>query len=275
MTHRCSTATSSRHDGRPIGCALWHEIDGDAELVVIVTTYRGAGAGTALLDASSSTRGRRDGNGCGSSRRTTTPTRFACTSARDGTGSASTATPSPTRARSSPSSPMPARTASRSATRSSSNIPYEQPQCGVRGGAGRHGGSSRPETGCARGDRGPPLRGWRRRRIRNPRRQLREPGRGRGATEGEGGRCAHMRALVGRHGQVLGSQRLRPARRRQHRQLRGTRRCHESHRRELHRDRRRAQLRPARKRHREMLGFEHSTVSWGTGPRRTPRHPSR
>ncbi len=38
-------------DGRPVGCALWYEIDGDAELVVIVTTYRGAGAGTALLDA--------------------------------------------------------------------------------------------------------------------------------------------------------------------------------------------------------------------------------
>ncbi len=38
-------------DGRPVGCALWHELGGDAELVVIVTTYRGAGAGTALLDA--------------------------------------------------------------------------------------------------------------------------------------------------------------------------------------------------------------------------------
>jgi GNAT superfamily N-acetyltransferase len=38
-------------DGRPVGCALWHEIHGDAELVVLVTTYRGAGAGTALLDA--------------------------------------------------------------------------------------------------------------------------------------------------------------------------------------------------------------------------------
>jgi len=38
-------------DGRPVGCALWHEVDGDAELAVIVTTYRGAGAGTALLDA--------------------------------------------------------------------------------------------------------------------------------------------------------------------------------------------------------------------------------
>ena len=38
-------------DGRPVGCALWFEVDGDAELVVIVTTYRGAGAGTALLDA--------------------------------------------------------------------------------------------------------------------------------------------------------------------------------------------------------------------------------
>jgi N-acetylglutamate synthase-like GNAT family acetyltransferase len=39
------------NDGRPVGCALWHEIDGDAELAVIATTYRGAGAGTALLDA--------------------------------------------------------------------------------------------------------------------------------------------------------------------------------------------------------------------------------
>ena len=37
-------------DGRPVGCALWHEVEGDAELAVIVTTYRGAGAGTALLD---------------------------------------------------------------------------------------------------------------------------------------------------------------------------------------------------------------------------------
>jgi len=39
------------NDGRPIGCALWYEVDGDAELVAIATTYRGAGAGTALLDA--------------------------------------------------------------------------------------------------------------------------------------------------------------------------------------------------------------------------------
>ena len=39
------------NDGRPVGCALWQEVDGDAELVVIVTTYRGAGAGTALHDA--------------------------------------------------------------------------------------------------------------------------------------------------------------------------------------------------------------------------------
>jgi GNAT superfamily N-acetyltransferase len=38
-------------DGRPIGCALWHEVEGDAELVVIVTTYRGVGAGVALLEA--------------------------------------------------------------------------------------------------------------------------------------------------------------------------------------------------------------------------------
>jgi GNAT superfamily N-acetyltransferase len=39
------------NDGRPIGCALWRDEDGDVELVVIATTYRGAGAGTALLDA--------------------------------------------------------------------------------------------------------------------------------------------------------------------------------------------------------------------------------
>jgi N-acetylglutamate synthase-like GNAT family acetyltransferase len=39
------------NDGRPIGCALWQETDGDAELVVLVTTYRGVGAGGALLDA--------------------------------------------------------------------------------------------------------------------------------------------------------------------------------------------------------------------------------
>jgi ribosomal protein S18 acetylase RimI-like enzyme len=38
-------------DGHPIGCALWREEDGDAELVAIVTTYRGVGAGVALLDA--------------------------------------------------------------------------------------------------------------------------------------------------------------------------------------------------------------------------------
>jgi ribosomal protein S18 acetylase RimI-like enzyme len=38
-------------DGRPVGCALWYEVGGDAELVAIATTYRGAGAGTALLDA--------------------------------------------------------------------------------------------------------------------------------------------------------------------------------------------------------------------------------
>jgi ribosomal protein S18 acetylase RimI-like enzyme len=38
-------------DGRPIGFALWLEEDGDAELIAMVTTYRGAGAGVALLDA--------------------------------------------------------------------------------------------------------------------------------------------------------------------------------------------------------------------------------
>ena len=39
------------HDGRPIGCALVNLVDGVAELVALVTTYRGAGAGTALLEA--------------------------------------------------------------------------------------------------------------------------------------------------------------------------------------------------------------------------------
>jgi ribosomal protein S18 acetylase RimI-like enzyme len=39
------------HDGRPVGCALLNVIDGRAELVVLATTYRGAGAGTMLLEA--------------------------------------------------------------------------------------------------------------------------------------------------------------------------------------------------------------------------------
>jgi ribosomal protein S18 acetylase RimI-like enzyme len=39
------------HDGRPVGCALLNVIDGRAELVVLATTYRGAGAGTTLLEA--------------------------------------------------------------------------------------------------------------------------------------------------------------------------------------------------------------------------------
>ena len=39
------------HDGRPVGCALLNVVDGKAELVVLATNYRGAGAGTALLEA--------------------------------------------------------------------------------------------------------------------------------------------------------------------------------------------------------------------------------
>lgn len=46
-------------DGRPIGCALINEIDGDTELVALVTTYRGAGVGGALLEAVVE-RGKRD-----------------------------------------------------------------------------------------------------------------------------------------------------------------------------------------------------------------------
>lgn len=38
-------------DGRSIGCALVNEVDGDTELVALISTYRGAGVGTALLDA--------------------------------------------------------------------------------------------------------------------------------------------------------------------------------------------------------------------------------
>jgi GNAT superfamily N-acetyltransferase len=39
------------HDGRPIGCALVNLVGSVAELVALVTTYRGAGAGSALLEA--------------------------------------------------------------------------------------------------------------------------------------------------------------------------------------------------------------------------------
>jgi ribosomal protein S18 acetylase RimI-like enzyme len=39
------------HDGRPVGCALLNVAGTEAELVVLATTYRGAGAGTSLLEA--------------------------------------------------------------------------------------------------------------------------------------------------------------------------------------------------------------------------------
>ena len=39
------------HDGRPVGCALLNVVDNHAELVVLASNYRGAGAGTALLTA--------------------------------------------------------------------------------------------------------------------------------------------------------------------------------------------------------------------------------
>src|SRR6478672_1763618 len=47
-------------DGRPIGCALINEVDGDVELVALVSTYRGAGVGSGLLE-SVVERGKRDG----------------------------------------------------------------------------------------------------------------------------------------------------------------------------------------------------------------------
>ena len=50
-TRRCSTASrSSTTVGRSAARSV-NVVDGDAELVVLVTTYRGAGAGTALLEA--------------------------------------------------------------------------------------------------------------------------------------------------------------------------------------------------------------------------------
>ena len=39
------------HDGRPVGCALVNVVGKQAELVVLATNYRGAGAGTSLLEA--------------------------------------------------------------------------------------------------------------------------------------------------------------------------------------------------------------------------------
>jgi ribosomal protein S18 acetylase RimI-like enzyme len=47
-------------DGRPVGCALINVVDGDTELVALVSTYRGAGVGSALLDTVVE-RGKRDG----------------------------------------------------------------------------------------------------------------------------------------------------------------------------------------------------------------------
>jgi ribosomal protein S18 acetylase RimI-like enzyme len=47
-------------DGRPVGCALLNDIGGDVELVALVSTYRGAGVGSAMLEAVVE-RGRRDG----------------------------------------------------------------------------------------------------------------------------------------------------------------------------------------------------------------------
>jgi GNAT superfamily N-acetyltransferase len=47
-------------DCRPVGCALINDVDGDVELVALVSTYRGAGVGSGLLE-SVVERGRRDG----------------------------------------------------------------------------------------------------------------------------------------------------------------------------------------------------------------------
>ena len=49
------------HDGRPVGCALLHVVDNHAELVVLATNYRGAGAGTSLLEAVGTVTVRHDG----------------------------------------------------------------------------------------------------------------------------------------------------------------------------------------------------------------------
>ena len=47
-------------DGRPVGCALVNEVDGDVELVALVSTYRGAGVGSGLLETVVE-RGKREG----------------------------------------------------------------------------------------------------------------------------------------------------------------------------------------------------------------------
>jgi GNAT superfamily N-acetyltransferase len=47
-------------DGRPVGCALVNDVDGDVELVALVSTYRGAGVGSGLLETVVE-RGKRDG----------------------------------------------------------------------------------------------------------------------------------------------------------------------------------------------------------------------
>ena len=59
-TRPCSTASSSRTTAVRSAARSGTRVDGDAELVGLVTTYRGAGAGTALLDAVVE-RGRQDG----------------------------------------------------------------------------------------------------------------------------------------------------------------------------------------------------------------------
>ena len=118
---RCSTAYVAEVDGRAVGCALINEVDGDTELVGLVSTYRGAGRGHRVAR---------------SSRRAGPAGRLEAALARDeqrqhrgdpdvparglGLGRLPARRDHAARGRSSPRSPTPAITASRSATKSCS-----------------------------------------------------------------------------------------------------------------------------------------------------------
>ena len=111
------------NDGRPVGCALWHEVDGDAELVVHRHDVPRRGRRHRAARRGRRARARTTaGSGSGSSRRNdnTDAIRLYQRAGWDWVDFHRDARDA-TRVRSSPSSPRPATTASRSATRSSSS----------------------------------------------------------------------------------------------------------------------------------------------------------
>ena len=118
------------HDGRPVGCALVNVVDGDAELVVLVTTYRGAGAGTTLLEAVVDRAQARGLDAALAHHEQRQHRRDPPVPARGlGLGRLPPRRDHARRGRSSPRSPRPATTASRSATRSSSSTPSNVRTC--------------------------------------------------------------------------------------------------------------------------------------------------